>query len=249
VATRQLEGVPSDQLPDVLAVGATDVTMIFVSLSARQPDGRDEEYLEWHSLDHRPEQHRLPGMRQSLRLVSTPACRSHRAASTERYDAVDHVMTYFFTGPEAMGPFAALSDALPAGRRPLTLPSVEQGNYEVAGKIATPRAVAGADVLPWRPALGVYLLIEEGDAPPADVVDVPGVAGAWWHAGIATDTPYPIDRRGQQITYFFLDDDPVEVATRLSEPLRQRWAGRDTSPLFAAPFHVVVPYDWGKYLP
>ena len=37
------------------------------------PTGRDAEYLRWHTLDHRPEQHRLAGVRASLRLVSTPA--------------------------------------------------------------------------------------------------------------------------------------------------------------------------------
>jgi hypothetical protein len=56
-------------LPEVLATGATDVRMIFVSMAAREPGGRDAEYLEWHSLDHRPEQHRLAGLRHSLRLV------------------------------------------------------------------------------------------------------------------------------------------------------------------------------------
>jgi hypothetical protein len=249
MATRELGGTPSDQLPDVLAAGSTDVTLVFVSMSARQPEGRDQEYLEWHGLDHRPEQHRLAGLRQSLRLVSTAACREHRAVATERYDAVDHVMTYFFTGTEALGSFAALSDALPAGRRPLTLPSIEQGNYEVAGKVAAPRAVAGADVLPWRPALGVYLLVEEGSAPPGDAVGVDGVAGAWWHQGIATDTPYPIDRRGLQITYFFLDDNPVEVAEALRDPLKGRWAAGDMVPLLAAPFYAVVPFEWGRHLP
>lgn len=249
MATRRLGGIPSDQLPDVLATGSTDVTLVFVSMSARQPEGRDAEYLEWHSLDHRPEQHRLSGLRQSLRLVSTPSCRMLRAVNTERYDAVDHIMTYYFTGPEALGPFAALSDALPAGRRPLTLPSVEYGTYDLAGKIAAARAVSGADVLPWRPALGVYLLVEEGRAPPGDAVDVDGVAGAWWHRGLATDTPYQIDRRGLQITYFFLDEDPAEVADAFKDPLKARWTGGDVVPLLAAPFYVVVPFEWRKHLP
>ena len=92
-------GTPSDQLPDVLATGSTDVGLAFISLSAREPDGRDAEYLEWHHLDHRPEQHRLAGLRQSLRLVSTPACRAARAASVDPFDAVDHVMTYLFNDP------------------------------------------------------------------------------------------------------------------------------------------------------
>src|ERR1700694_4914448 len=48
-----LAGTPSDQLPDVLATGLTDVRLAFISLSAREPNGRDGEYIAWHSLDHR----------------------------------------------------------------------------------------------------------------------------------------------------------------------------------------------------
>ena len=58
-----------------------DITTVFVSMSARHPDGLDADYLQWHSLDNRPEQHRLAALRSSLRLVSTPACRAARAVS------------------------------------------------------------------------------------------------------------------------------------------------------------------------
>jgi hypothetical protein len=43
MARRRLGGPPSDLLPDVLAEGSTDLTIVFVSMSARQPEGRDEE--------------------------------------------------------------------------------------------------------------------------------------------------------------------------------------------------------------
>src|SRR5580658_936674 len=92
-----LAGTASDAAPAILAAGRTDITTWFVSMSARHPEGRDADYLEWHSLDHRPEQHRLQALRASLRLVSTPACRAARAVSRSRYDAVDHLMTYLFT--------------------------------------------------------------------------------------------------------------------------------------------------------
>ena len=78
----KLVGTPSDRLPDVLATGASDANFVFLSCSGRDPDGRDAEYIEWHSLDHRPEQYRLAGVRNSIRLVSTPAARAARAART-----------------------------------------------------------------------------------------------------------------------------------------------------------------------
>ena len=165
----QLPGRPSDDVAEVLATGGGDITTLFVSMATRHPDGTDAEYLRWHTLDHRPEQHRLSDVRASLRLVSTPACRSARAASTGRYDAIDHVMTYFFSDLGGMKGFLELSRALgDAGRKLPLLPPVERGIYEVGEKTASARVKIGADVLPWWPARGVYLLLEaNASAPPA----------------------------------------------------------------------------------
>jgi len=244
-----LSGTASDDLPAVLATGATDVRRIFVSMSAREPAGRDAQYLEWHSLDHRPEQHRLAGLRQSLRCVSTPACRAARAFSDPRYDAVDHLMTYFFTEDAALDQFGALSAALGGDRRPFRLPTVDAAYFRLAGKVAARRSIAGADVIPWRPALGVYLLVEQGAASPAALSEVAGVAGIWWHQGGPPPMPGFRDNSGLQVSYCFLDDDPVATAKRLSRPLQQRWAAGTVVPLLAAPFRTLVPYEWGRYLP
>src|ERR1700756_5179684 len=107
-----LPGTPSDEVDGVLATGRGEISTLFVSMSTRHPEGADADYLRWHTLDHRPEQHRLAAVRASLRLVSTSACRSARAASRGRFDAVDHVMTYFFTDPAGLGPFLDLAGAL-----------------------------------------------------------------------------------------------------------------------------------------
>ncbi len=243
-------GAPSDDLPDVLAGGRAPVTTVVASMSARDPEGEDARYLEWHALDHRPEQHRLPGLRGSFRLVSTPECRAARAASKGHYDEVDHVMTYLFDDRSALGPFRALGAALrKAGRMPFPLPSVELGVYDLAGTVAAPRILAGADVVPWRPALGAYLLVERGGTPAGDLAEVPGVAGVWWAAGTTGDPLAPVDRFGLQLTVCFVDDDPVEVAGRLGPVLDRRWDDGGPEPLLAAPFHTVVPYEWDRHLP
>ena len=246
-----LVGPPSDDVPDMLATGSTDIATIYVSMSARHPDGRDADYLEWHGLDHQPEQHRLRSLRASLRLVSTPACRRARAASDERYDNTDHVMTYFFTGVDALEEFNNLNAAMTAvGRTPYLLPLVERGVYRLAGTVAAPRIKVGADVLPWWPARGVYLLVERGEASASDLAEVPGVGGAWWGAGLNLAMPYSTaDNDGLQITYCFLDDDPVDAAVRLRPVLDQRWSDAAVVPLLAASFHPIVRYEWGRYLP
>lgn len=111
----QLPGTPSDEVPAVLDEGRGDITTLFVSMATRHPDLADADYLRWHTLDHRPEQHRLSAVRASLRLVSTPECRAARAVSAPPLDAVDHVMTYFFTDPSGMESFLSLSTALGGG--------------------------------------------------------------------------------------------------------------------------------------
>lgn len=247
--TMQLTGIPSDESPEILANGATDVDGIFISMSAREQSGRDADYLIWHSLDHRPEQYRIAGIRNSIRIVSTPACRAARAHCDPQFDAVDHVMTYFWAADAAFDKFATLSAALTGGRRPFRLPSVYSGYFHLAGKAAARRAVAGADVIPWRPARGVYVIVEEGAQSPADLVGVDGVAGLWWHAGGRPPAQGMPDSSGIQVTYCYLDDDPVETAARLRKPLEQRWSGKRVKPLLAAPFYTLVPFEWTRYLP
>lgn len=246
-----LVGTPSDECPEILATGSTDVTTIYTSLSKRHPEGRDADYLEWHSLDHRPEQHRLAELRASFRMVSTPACRAARAASNARYDEADHLQTYFFAGLSAMDGFNALSVALRnAGRAPYLLPLVERSAYRLEGIAAAPRIKVGADVLLWWSTKGVYFMIERGGAPVADLLDVPGVGGAWWGGAEPLEPPFNTrDNSGLQVSYLFLDDEPVEVAERLRPRLEQRWSTASIEPLLAAPFHSLVAYEWDRYVP
>jgi hypothetical protein len=245
-----LPGTPSDEVTEILDTGSGDITTLFVSMAIRHPDGKDAEYLRWHSLDHRPEQHRLAAVRASLRLVSTPACRSARALSDGRLDAVDHVMTYFFTDMAGLDDFNDLSTALgKAGRKLPLLPPVERGVYEVRRKAAAPRVRIGSDVLPWLPVRGAFVLVERGSASPDLLVDVDGVAGVWSALSLRVAASLASAQENQTITYCFLDEDPIATAQRLRPVLEARWTESDLEPLFAAPFFTVVPYEWDRYVP
>ncbi|OBG31903.1 hypothetical protein [Mycobacterium sp. E3198] len=246
----QLPGTPSDEVAEVLATGRGEITTLFVSMATRHPEGTDAEYLRWHTLDHRPEQHRLAAVRASLRLVSTPACRSARTVTGGPLDAVDHVMTYFFTDAAGLRGFNELSTALGnAGRKLPLLPPVERGVYEVRDKAAAPRVKVGADVLPWLPVRGAFLLVERGSAAVAPLLDVDGVAGVWSALSREVDARLASAEANQSITYCFLDDDPIAAAERLRPVLAARWAAHRAEPVFAAPFFAVVPYEWDRYVP
>lgn len=246
----QLPGTPSDDVTAILATGQGDISTVFVSMATRHPGGDDADYLRWHTLDHRPEQHRLAAVRASLRLVSTPACRSARAAGHDRFDPIDHVMTYFFTDPSGLKGFLELGRALgDAGRIPALLPPVERGVYEVQSKASAPRVKVGADVLPWWPVSGVFLLVEKGLAPTTGLLDIGGVAGVWSASATDVDSRLANAQPDQSITYCFLDDDPVDTAKRLQPALAGRWQDCGVQPLLAAPFYVVVPHEWDRHVP
>lgn len=245
-----LPGTPSDEVAEVLTTGDGGITTLFVSMATRHPEGKDAEYLRWHTLDHRPEQHRLAAVRASLRLVSTPACRSARALSDGPLNAVDHVMTYFFADTAGLHDFNELSTALGnAGRKLPLLPPVERGVYDVQRKAAAPGVKAGSDVLPWLPARGVYLLVERGSASANPLLQIDGVTGVWSALSRQVDAKLASAQGDQSITYCFLDDDPVATAERLRPALIDRWAADGIEPLFAAPFFAVVPYEWDRYVP
>src|SRR5262245_17743367 len=217
----------------------SDVTTLFVAMAGREPEGRDAEYLAWHALDHRPEIHRLASLRGALRLVSTPACRATRLVSEDRYDGVDHVMTYLFAGPDAVAELGELARELGgAGRMSWRLPSVEVTAYDLAGTAAAARIDVSADVVAWRPVTGVFLMVEEGEAPAEALTEVAGVAGAWWARS-----------EGRQVTYCYLDDDVLATAERLRPTLEPRWAGGEVAPRLAAPFLVPVDFAWDRHLP
>lgn len=246
----ELPGTPSDDVPGVLDAGHGDIGTLFVSMARCHPEGRDAEYLRWHTLDHRPEQHRLSAVRASLRLVSTPECRAARLSGDKRFDAIDHVMTYFFTDETGLQPFNELSTALgDAGRKLSLLPPVQRGVYSVSRRAAAPRVKVGADVLPWWPTVGVYLLLESATTPAPELTDIAGVVGTWSAQSRGVDKRLASAQPGQLLTYCFLDEDPIDVAHRLRPLLTDRWSSPDIRPLLAAPFHPVVPHQWDRHVP
>jgi hypothetical protein len=184
-------------------------------------------------------------------MVSTPACRAARAASDARYDEADHLQSYFFSSLSAMNSFNDLNVALQnAGRAPYLLPLVERAVYRVDGMAAAPRIKVGADVLLWWSAKGLYFMIERGGAAVADLLDVPGVGGAWWGGAEPLEPPFTTrDNSGLHVSYLFLDDEPADVAERLRPRLEHRWSTTGSQPLLAAPFHSLVAYEWDRYLP
>jgi hypothetical protein len=121
------------------------------------------------------------------------------------------------------------------------------GGWELVDAATAPAVPLAAAVVPWRPATGVFALVEDAedaDAPPAPIAPllaVEGVVGAWAFAPSPVITHRSWLTRPYRITVLWLDDDPPEVARQLAPLL----AG--TAPVFAGPYRTIRPGEWGWF--
>ncbi len=237
----------------------------FFSLSRCSPTGDDRPYLEWHAMDHMPEQYQLPGLVLGQRWVSTAACRSVRAADVGDWSAVDHVVCYLMGKPldETIDEFFTLGRRLAElGRFPEALPSQYRGALRLLETHAAPRALISAEVVPFRPHRGIYLIVEEPAAEPGGahlrrqhaeilpgLVSVPGVAGAWTYATTPAIRRPMFSDGSFRMTVCYLDGDPAAVAEQLGPLVEGGWAGAPSRVVLAAPFESIVRWDWDRFGP
>jgi hypothetical protein len=236
----------------------------FFSLSHGAADGDDRAYLEWHQLDHMPEQYQLPGLLLGQRWASTPACAQARAAAVGDWAETAHVVCYLMGNPvdETLDEFFTLGRVLAEkGRMAPPLPRQYLAGLRLLEALAAPRTLVSSDVVPYRPHRGIYLIVEEptGVATQDDylqqlhtdvlptLVSVDGVAGA-----LAFGTTPAIRRPSftpgrYRITTCYLDDDPATVGQRLAPVLARIWEDAPARPLLAAPFESMMTWDWDRF--
>jgi hypothetical protein len=260
-ASFHFPGVASDDDTGISASGPGDVAAGFIGFYRRHPEGRDAESIRWHQFDHMPEQFRLPGLRHGQRWVATPACRAARRAQEPPFDQAVVAQHYLFAEPvtQSIKAFVDLGATLTAaGRRAFSPPPVENVYYEVGERLRNPGGVVSAHALPWRPAHGVYVVVERKGASDAEraadaaarqaLVKLDGVAGAWRFESPTRDLGGD-PRPDQAVSVFYLYQDPVVMAGPIGEALERHWAVTGRRARLAGPFYVVRPLEWDRYLP
>jgi hypothetical protein len=239
------------------------------SLSHHAPSGDDRPYLEWHQLDHMPEQYLLPGLLFGQRWATTPACQAARAAEVGDWAKVANAVCYLMGNPvdETLDEFLTLGRTLAEmGRFSQSLPSQFLAGLRLLHAQAAPRALISDDVVPFRPNKGIYLIVEELDGaagPQAqdahlqrihtevlpELVTVPGVAGALAF-GTSPAIRRPTFTPGAfRITACYLDEDPATVGAALAPVLERIWRKAPVRPLLAAPFESMMIWDWDRFGP
>ena len=241
------------------------VRLAFLSLTGTSETGDDAGYLEWHAMDHMPEQYSLPGMLNGQRWRSTPRCRQERAAQHDDLVPVENAVCYLIGDPPTptLEDFIALGRTLAdVGRYPQVIPSRFLGAFELLEARAARRVLVSDEVVPWRPNRGIYLIVERLTDPSAAgqflrevhlrqipaLLDVPGVAGVWWF-GTTPRYRHPTFTKGNfRATICYLDDDPAAVAAGLRPVLEDWWERGPVEPWLAAPFESVVQWNWQRFL-
>jgi hypothetical protein len=246
-----------------LAARANRVKLGFFSFTHASPTGDDRPYLEWHQLDHMPEQYRLAGLVLGQRWASTPECRRARAAEVEGWSSVEHAVCYLMGEPvdETVDDFLHLGRELAeVGRYPQVMPSHYRGALPLVEAAVAPRVLVSSQVVPFRPHRGVYLVVDEpessrdeelvrvmrADAAP-ELLSVPGVAGVWSYATSAAMRRRMFTEGDLRVTVCYLDDEPAAVAGQLSETVDRLWALQPARLLLAAPFESVLRWDWEHF--
>jgi hypothetical protein len=225
----------------------------FFSFTEVTDPAEHRSYNEWHQLDHMPEQYPIQGVAYGQRWVSTPACRRARAVDRAPLTPV-HYMTLYLMGEPVdttLEEFRALGERLHAvGRFHEHRRSRLSGPFIVTGMIAAPRVLVSAEAVPYRPNLGVYVVVRDGVVPAGEeavlagaLVGAEGVAGLWSFATSARFDNHGWHPGTRTITVCYLDADPLETASALS-PLLLATVDDAHPVVFAGPLETITPWRW-----
>ena len=253
----------------------------YFSLSEITDPARHRAHNEWHQLDHQPENFVLPGVAAGSRWVRPPDCAAASAVVAPGYANVHYAIMYWFREPLArsLEDFFILSErSFQWGRSPQIgfTHRPMRGFFVPTKGYAAPRIDLPPDALAYRPVKGMLATlsrVERRDDEAAalarwydevripDLLECPGVAGAWTLAAEEADAPgaWPFADRGaragaavpNRLQLLYLDEDPLAVLEAIdARTPAWRRAGRlrDNSAVeeivFASPLRAIVAWEW-----
>jgi hypothetical protein len=200
----------------------------FVSFTEVTDPSAHEAYNAWHQLDHLPEQFTIDGISFGRRWVRSPRCRAAESATSTLLEPFHYLTLYLLRDEQVIPEFFALAERLRAADRFFAARrSLLSGPFAIVGRWAAPRVAVSPEAVPFRPAHGVHVVVGP-QVDGAELVDHPGVAGAWQFAD---------PEHGRCITVAFVDGDLWQASAALGT------AGA-TSPEWAGPLERVDAFRW-----
>ena len=239
----------------------------FFSMSGGSSSGDDRAYLRWHQLDHMPEQYQIPGLLQGQRWGLTPKGYAARAVEPDDLRPVRYVVQYLMTDPvqQTLDDFVQLGRRLAeVGRFPERVTSHLLGAFHLLDAHAAPRVLVSAEVVPFRPNRGVYVIVERQMGTDGldrwlgwlraehlpELLGTPGVAGVWSFATSSLWTHPAWTAGDHRVTVCYLDGEPCAVAEQLAPAVQRRWQMEaPVRPLLAQPFESMMTWAWDRFNP
>lgn len=211
-------------------------------------------YVEWHQMDHMPEQFRISGLVWGQRFVATTRCVDASAVRAGTIGTAGHLQYYLMEDPaRVFEEFSALGRELSGlGRLRTDIVSCAQASLQLLETHAAPRVQISPEAVPYRPNQGVYVIVEETVDPDGldawlrrehehgltALLEVEGVVGVW---SFGPTGAYGIPSPDLRVTMVYLDEDPVRVSAPLGDVLAARWHLAPVKPVLAAPFESLFP--------
>src|SRR5689334_4586950 len=115
-------------------------------------DRPDAEYLQWHLMDHMPEQYRLPGIALGQRWIADGEYLDARLVSEGPLGNIGNVVNYLVREPviETLDDFMELGAALSAaGRYPIARPALQISAMRLLHAVASARVLVAPGVIPF----------------------------------------------------------------------------------------------------
>jgi hypothetical protein len=236
------------------------VKAAFFSFTPPAPPDDDGSYLRWHLLDHMPEQYQLPGIQLAQRYIADGDYPGSRLVGAGDLEQVGNVVNYLVGDPvqQTHDDFMELGPRFAErGRFPQRRPVLQIRMPALLSWYASPAALIGAEVVPFRPHRGVFVIVEEPTSTdmggwlhwlhtvhyPA-VLATPGTAGVWMYGSTKTWNLHPATQGDPQyITMIYLDEDPLTVSEVLASQLQERWQSGAVRPLFAGPLRTMIQWE------
>jgi hypothetical protein len=223
-----------------------------------------QAYNAWHQLDHLPQQFTLEGVRFGQRWVRSPECRAAEITglvggaggageageadpaatptptpTPTALDRCQYMTLYLLQDEAALHRFTTLAQQLRQDGRFFSARTPHlSGPFDLEGQWVATRLKISADVVPFRPAEGIYVVV----GPPVDgaamVASHEGVAGVWTFLS-----------KGRSIAVAFIDGDLLHAAAELGRGVIQGGlTGHNRTPIeWAGPLRRIDANQWGWF--
>lgn len=207
-----------------------------------------EQHIPWNSwrqLKAEPAMQLVEDLVRIDRWVVSPDCRDYSLIRDSRFADVHYVESCFTTadGEDFVSELALLMKNLNDGNR-FDISQNLTALLGLSDMQVDPRLAINARALPFRPHLGVFVIVESGARSHNSLMGLPGVVGFADFAPRGLAQARDWEQVGDEhVTIYWLDDDPIDVALPLVKAIREQGQAAENV-VYATAAETIYPWEW-----